>query len=183
MDLAALEGGSRGEYQTHLREMAAPPEGGEPREEAGPLREVAALLGLPPAAGLSPIRGAILALKGNLEHLQGLQEELARLQEELAAKVVREEVEEAIASGKIQPCQRDHALRYARQDLEGFRGFVKNALPQTPLGRLKLGPEPPAARRPEPSLTPQQVLICESLGLSPEAFKAQEAYLKQEKLL
>jgi phage I-like protein len=156
---------------------------GELREDLPPLGEVAVLLGLPADAGLARIRGAVLALKGNLEHLQGVQEKLAALQGELAGRVVREEVDAAIAAGKIQPCQKDSALRYAGQDLEGFRSFVENALPQAPLGRLSLGPDSGEEQQSDRGLTPQQLLICESLGLAPEAFKAREAHLKQEKLL
>ena len=144
---------------------------------------MALLLGLPEDAGLSRVRGAVLALKGNLEHLEGVQEKLAALQGELAGRVVREEVEEALAAGKIQPCQKDSALRYAGQDLEGFRSFVDNALPQAPLGRLHLNPDPGEEQHSDRGLTPQQLLICESLGLAPEAFKARETHLKQEKLL
>ena len=147
------------------------------------LQDLAVLLGLPENAGASRVRGAVLALKGNLEHLQGVQEELAALKEELATRTVQEEVEAAIASGKIQPCQRDSALRYARQDLEGFRSYVENALPQAPLGRLNLSPNPRGDRSAGEGLTPQQILICQKMGVSPEAFKAQETYLKRENLL
>jgi hypothetical protein len=142
------------------------------------LGEVAGLLGLPAEAGLSRIRGAVLALKGNLHHLQGVREELAALKHELTARVVEEEVEKAMMTGKIQPCQKDSARRYATQDLEGFRSFVENALPQVPMGRLNLGPNTGEDRRPHRGLTPQQLLICQSMGLTPEAFKAQEENLK-----
>lgn len=156
---------------------------GQPHEGPTVLEDLAALLGLPEDATASRIRGAVLALKGNVEHLQGVQEELAALRSQLADRLVLEEVEAALASGKIQPCQKDSALRYARQDLEGFRSFVEHALPQVPLGRLNLAAESRPDRQSDRGLTPQQLFICESMGLSPEAFKAQEARLKQEKLL
>ncbi len=155
----------------------------EGRQGADLLVEVAALLGLPGDAGPAGIRGAVLALKGNLEHFQGVREELAALKGELNAKVVQEEVEAAMKSGKIQPCQKDSALRYARQDLEGFRAFVENSLPQVPMGRLNLGPDTGEDRRPGRGLTPQQLLICQSMGLTPEAFKAQEEYLRGEEMI
>ncbi len=158
-------------------------EGLEGLESLKVLQDLAVLLGLPENAGASRVRGAVLALKGNLEHLQGAQEELAALKEELAARTVQEEVAAAIASGKVQPCQRDSALRYARQDLEGFRSYIENALPQAPLGRLNLSPNPREERGAGEGLTPQQILICQKLGLAPEAFKAQETYLKRENLL
>ncbi len=156
---------------------------GQQRRGLEPLGDLAALLGLPEDAGMPHIRGAVLALKGNLEHLQGAQEELAALKGELAARVVQEEVAAAIKAGKIQPCQKDSALRYARQDLEGFRSFVAKALPQIPLGPLNFGPDPREERGADEGLTSQQLLICQKLGLTPEAFKAQKTHLKQEKLL
>ena len=177
---------TRPEAFSRQREERAAGDGGlagGPGDGMEPLGEVALLLGLPADAGLSRVRGAVLALKGNLEHLQGVQEKLAALQRELTDRVVREEVEAALANGKIQPCQKDSALRYATQDLEGFRSFVANALPQAPLGRLSLGPDPGEDRGDGRGLTPQQLFICESLGLAPEAFKAREAFLKQEKLM
>jgi phage I-like protein len=156
---------------------------GQQRGGLEPLGDLAALLGLPEDAGASHIRGAVLALKGNLDHLQGVQEELTALKGELAARMVQEEVAAAIKAGKIQPCQKDSALRYARQDLEGFRSFVEKALPQIPLGRLNFGPDPNEERGSGEGLTSQQLLICQKLGLTPEAFTAQKTQLKQEKLL
>uniref|UniRef100_A0A7V4G9X3 Mu-like prophage I protein n=1 Tax=Desulfobacca acetoxidans TaxID=60893 RepID=A0A7V4G9X3_9BACT len=156
---------------------------GQPRENLELLEELAVLLDLPENAGVSTVRGALLALKGNLEHLSRVQGELTALRSQLAEKAVQDEVRAAIKVGKIQPCQRDSALRFARQDLEAFRSFVKNALPQVPMGRLPLEPDCPPEAPASQGLTPQQLLLCESMGIAPEAFKAQEARLRGEKLL
>jgi len=185
-------GGAEGQVPQRSRQQAADrrhgetPEGGpgDRQDESQKLAaDLAVLLGMAEDAGASRVRGAVLALKANLEQLRGVQEELAALKEDLAARLVQEEVDAAVLAGKITPVQRESALRYARQDLDGFREFVKNMTPQIPLGRLNLGPEPREKRQPHGGLSPQQLLICQKLGLSPEAFKAQEHRLKHENLL
>lgn len=142
--------------------------------------EAAGLLGLPEDASAAQVKGAILALNSSLENLSRAQEELAALQSELAASRVREAVAEALKAGKIQPGQQESALKYAQTDLEGFRTFVEKSWPVLSLEKLTLlaDDHPPEARPTSPVLA-----VCEALGITPEAFKAQEKQLRLERLL
>lgn len=161
--------------------VASPPT----RDSRDPWGEVAVLLGLEPDAGPSRIRGTLLALKDNLEQLSRTRLEMEALQARMREQEIEAEVEAALASGKIQPCQEESARIFARHDLEAFRSYIKNALPQVPIGqRFTFAPDTPARPSPgEAGLTPRQLLICRSLGISPEAFKAQRDRLQAEALL
>ncbi len=142
--------------------------------------EAAGLLGLPEAASPAQVKGAILGLQSSLEHLSRVQEELAALQSGLAENRALEAVAEALKAGKIQPAQREAALKYAQSDMEGFQTFVEKSLPVIPLGKLAF---PPDAGPGEAPPTSPEMAVCEALGITPEAFKAQERQLRQERLL
>ena len=102
------------------------------------------------------------------------------LKRQQAESLAQDAVEEALKAGKIQPCQRESALRYALSDMEGFRTFVEKSLPVLPLGELTLRDDSEAG---EGSLTSPETFICRALGITPEAFKAQERELRAERLL
>lgn len=153
-------------------------------ERDDPWREVAALLGLEPDAGPSRIRGTLMALKDNLEQLQRTRQEMEALRAHLREQEIAGEVEAALASGKIQPCQEESARIFARHDLEAFRSYIRNALPQVPIGqRFTLAKDTPSSSGGEAHLTPRQLFICRSLGITPEAFQARRARLQAEELL
>lgn len=147
---------------------------------AAAFAEAAGLLGLPEDAGAAQVKGAILALHNSLENLGRAQTELAALQSELAANRVREAVAEALKAGKIQPGQQESALKYAQSDLEGFRTFVEKSLPVLSLEKLTLLADD-HPREAQPTLP--VLAVCEALGITPEAFKAQEKQLRLERLL
>lgn len=147
---------------------------------AAAFAEAADLLGLPEDASAAQVKGAILALHSSLENLGRAQAELTTLQSGLAANRVREAVAEALKAGKIQPSQKESALKYAQSDLEGFRTFVEKSLPVLCLEKLTLVPDDnPAEERP----TFPVLAVCEALGITPEAFKAQEKQMLIERLL
>ncbi|MDI6855075.1 MAG: phage protease [Deltaproteobacteria bacterium] len=150
-------------------------------EAAPDFGEVAGLLDLPRDAGPARIRGAILALKNSQEQLVKLQEECAALAAEAADRQARDAVESGMKAGKIQPCQQESALRYARADLEGFKTFVEKSLPVVPMGRLETAREEAAAAKED--LNSQVLAVCEALGIAPENFKDQERRLRAERLL
>jgi len=60
------------------------------------------------------------------------------------------------------------------RNLERFSQLCGKRPAQAPLGRLQLSPDSREDRRSDRGLTPQQLLICQGLGLTPEAFKAQK---------
>jgi hypothetical protein len=104
------------------------------------------------------------------------QEELAALQSELAASRVQEAVAEALKAGKIQARQKESALKYAQSDLEGFRTFVEKSWPVVSLEKLSLlADDHPREAQP----TSPVLAVCEALGITPEAFKAQEKQLRR----
>jgi len=143
--------------------------------------EAANLLGLPDEASAAQIKGAVSALQSNMEQLRQVQEEFAALKAELAEQEVQEAVQGALKAGKIYPYQKETALRYARNDMEGFKTFIEKALPVVPLGELNVirddtGPG-------GGGLTSGKLAVCEAMGLAPEAFKAQERRLRAENLL
>ena len=115
------------------------------------LPELAQAVGLEATATPAQIKGAVLALK------QG-QEQLTTLQTEVAA-------------GKLAPAQQEWALEYAARDLEGFKVYVEKAPKVVPVEALKLKTKDGKG---EVSLTPEELTVCKSLGVAPEAFKAQK---------
>lgn len=79
-------------------------------------------------------------------------------------------VGEAVAAGKVAPAQREWALAYAAQDLEGFRKFA-DAAPTL----LQSGAQATAAP-PSGGLTAEEVAVCRDMGIDEDAFKkAKEA--------
>lgn len=145
------------------------------------LNEVVSILDLPENATVPQIKGAVLALKGGAEQCSRLEQELTAMQSRLAEQEIQEVVMEALQAGKIQPSQLQSALKYARSDLEGFRTFVDKSLQVLPLEKL------PELRNDSEAvashLSSQKMVICEAMGIAPEAFKAQEKLLRTQSLL
>lgn len=144
-------------------------------------KQVANLLGLPDDASMAQIKGAVLALKSGLEQLRQWQDEFAAMKTDLSEKEAQEAVQSALEAGKIQPSQKESALKYARSDLEGFKTFVEKSLPVVPLARLKLPQEDIGSEAGRPASL--GLSVCEAMGLAPEAFKAQERRLRADGLL
>jgi phage I-like protein len=156
--------------------------GGQAHPGLPPLAEVALVLDLPLDAGLSRIKGAILALRRNLEHLAGAHTELAALRGSLAEREIDAVVDQALAAGKIQPCQQDYARSFAQRDLEGFKAFVAQSLSQVRLEPLPPWREPVPAGQGQRE-APSRTAVCRALGVAPEEFAVRERLLRTERLL
>ncbi|MBW1991579.1 MAG: hypothetical protein JRI59_05605 [Deltaproteobacteria bacterium] len=144
---------------------------------AGELAELRAVLDLPGEAGVSEIKGAVLALKQGADRLQKVEEELTALQAERAREKAEKAVEAAMSAGKLMPSQKDWALEYARKDLPGFEAYVSKAPRIVPVGeQLKI-----VDKTPEGGLDQAALEVCKQMGLAPETFQAErERQLKGE---
>lgn len=146
------------------------------------------------ALGLPPGSGDAAALQAALEKLEELAEpddgaeeeaaeqepgeapeggapvdELAALKAELAllkAKQQADEVNAAIADGKILPAQRDWAAAYAGQDPEGFRRFLANSRPAVRMGAIVTR----AAATTTAPLSAEQESVNRMLGIGRDLF-------------
>ena len=142
-------------------------------------RDLAQDLGLPEEATASQMKGGLAALKAGEEQVQTLQEELAALKVQLAEETAGRVVEEAMLAGKISPAQKDWALSYCRRDPESFKTYVDKAPRVVPVGeRLNLGEE---RHREDQGLTPEELAVCRTLNLSPEAYSQAKATMAQAK--
>ncbi len=129
--------------------------------------DLAAALNLPREASVSQLKGAVAAVQAGATQLQESTEELAALKARLAAEAAARSVDEALQAGRISPAQKDWALEYFRQDPEGFATYVARAPKIVPAGEVLglLGEAGPAA-----ALLPEEMAICRSLNLAPEAY-------------
>ena len=142
-------------------------------------RDLAQDLGLPDEATASQLKGSMAALKAGGEQVQTLKEKLAALKAQLTEETTARVVEEAMLAGKISPAQRDWAMSYCRQDPESFKTYVDKAPRVVPVGeRLNLGEE---RYREDFDLTPEELAVCRTLNLSPEAYSQAKAGMAQAK--
>ena len=142
-------------------------------------RDLAQDLGLPDEATASQLKGGIAALLAGGEQVQTLQEELAALKAQLSEETTARVVEEAMLAGKISPAQKDWALSYCRQDPESFKIYVDKAPRVVPVGeRLNLGEE---RHRQDQGLTPEELAVCRTMNLTPEAYSQAKASMAQAK--
>jgi phage I-like protein len=139
------------------------------------LTELAQVLELPDGAKPGEIKGAVLALKQGGEQLGKMQEELTQLKTERQEEKAQAAVEEALKAGKLQPSQRDWALDYARHDPAGFEAFTAKAPRIIPVGqKLAVVADD---QRGTGGLMPEELAVCRSMNLCPEAFKAEKERL------
>ena len=142
-------------------------------------RDLAQDLGLPDEATASQLKGGIAALLAGGEQVQTLQEELAALKAQLSEETMARVVEEAMLAGKISPAQKDWALSYCRQDPESFKIYVDKAPRVVPVGeRLNLGEE---RHQQDQGLTPEELAVCRTMNLTPEAYSQAKASMAQAK--
>lgn len=106
---------------------------------------------------------------------------IGRHENALRDREVQEEVQAALQAGKIQPSQVEAALKYARSDMEGFKTFVEKSIQMVPLAQLT--PLKDNADRGESRLGAQEMMVCEAMGIPPEAFKTQEHQLRSQGLI
>jgi phage I-like protein len=131
-------------------------------------RDLATILNLSGEASLAQLKGAVEALKAGAARLVETEEELQALKARLAEETADRVVAEALKAGKVSPAQRGWAVEYFRRDPEGFRTYVDRAPKLVPLGEdlqlLKVD------HTDETGLLPEELAICRSLKVSPEAY-------------
>lgn len=131
-------------------------------------RDLAAILNLSGEASLAQLKGAVEALKAGAARLVKTEEELQALKARLVEETADRVVAEALKAGKVSPAQRGWAVEYFRRDPEGFRTYVDRAPKLVPLGEdLQLLKED---HKGETGLLPEELAICRSLKVSPEAY-------------
>jgi len=142
-------------------------------------RDLAHHLGLPEEATASQLKGSLVALKDGSDQVMALQEELTALKDRLAEETALRTVEEAMLAGKVSPAQKSWALTYCRQDPESFKTYVEKSPKIVPVGeRLNLGEE---GNREDRGLTPEELALCRSMNLTPEAYFQAKAKMAQAK--
>lgn len=99
---------------------------------------------------------------------------LARLQKDYAwlkSENATRKVDEAIARGQLTQGQRAWAIEYCSARPKGFAAFLAGQpkiIENNPDGTLTLRVgEPPAD-----ALTPKELMVCRTMGITPEAFVA-----------
>jgi len=136
-------------------------------------RDLAASLNLPGEVSVAQLKGAVEALKAGAGRLLKTEEELQGLKARLALEMADRLVEEALKAGKVSPAQRGWALEYCRRDQEGFQTYVDRAPKLVPTGEeLQLLREDHQEER---GLLPEELAVCRSLNVSPEAYQKAKA--------
>jgi phage I-like protein len=131
-------------------------------------QELFAALDLPGEACAGEFRGALQALKAGADQALQMREELEILKSRLAEQAAAQVVEEALKAGKVTPAQRDWACEYFRRDPEGFKTYLAKAPKILPAGTpLRLIGE---ALPEDGGLAPEELALCHSLNLTPEAY-------------
>jgi len=131
-------------------------------------RDLAATLNLPGEVSVAQLKGAVEALKAGASRLLKTEEALQALKARLADEMADRVVEEALKAGKVSPAQRGWALEYCRRDPEGFQTYADRAPKLVPTGEeLQLFRE---NRLDESGLLPEELAVCRSLNVSPEAY-------------
>jgi phage I-like protein len=131
-------------------------------------RDLAAALNLPGEASVAQLKGAVEALKAGASRLLKTEEALQALKARLSSETADRLVEEALKAGKVSPAQRGWALEYCRRDPEGFQTYTDRAPKLVPTGEeLQLLRED---HHDESGLLPEEIAVCRSLKVSPEAY-------------
>ena len=134
---------------------------------------------MPEECTAAELKGGLAALQASGQGIQALEEELAVLKAQVAEEGTARVVEEAMLAGKISPAQKDWALSYCRQDPESFKSYVAKAPRVVPVGeRLNLGEE---KYRENQGLSPEELAVCRTMNLTPEAYSQAKAAMAQAK--
>ena len=88
---------------------------------------------------------------------------------EANGRTAQQEVDAAVAAGKLTPAQKEWAIGYCTRDADGFRKFIGSA-PVIVSGD-RLTPEQAAAG----ALTETEKALCTTLGITEDQFKATKA--------
>jgi phage I-like protein len=138
-------------------------------------RDLAATLNLPGEVSVAQLKGAVEALKAGASRLVKAEEALQALKVRLARETADRFVEEALQAGKVSPAQRGWALEYCRRDPEGFQTYVDRAPKLVPTGEeLQILRED---HHDERGLLPEELAVCRSLNVSPEAYLKAKAQI------
>jgi phage I-like protein len=170
---------AREEFKARLGLEPEAPEGELWQKSVELFRDLSQSLGLPAEATASQLKGGMAALLAGGKQIQALQEELTALKDRLSEETASRAVEEAMLAGKVSPAQREWALSYCRREPESFKIYVDKAPRVVPVGeRLNLGEE---RHRGDQGLTPEELAVCRTLNLSPEAYSQAKASMAQAK--
>jgi phage I-like protein len=170
-----------GKEKTKMVEQLKRLMGLEPEAEEGAVcgkvleafRDLAMSLNLPGDVSVAQMKGAVEALKAGVGRLLKAEEELQGLKARLARETADRRVEEALKTGKVSPAQRGWALEYCRRDPDGFQTYVDRAPKLVPTGEeLQLLRED---HQDESGLLPEEMAVCRSLNVSPEAYQKAKA--------
>jgi phage I-like protein len=138
-------------------------------------RDLAATLNLPGEVSVAQLKGAVEALKAGASRLVKAEEALQALKVRLAKETADRLVEEALQAGKVSPAQRGWALEYCRRDPEGFQTYADRAPKLVPTGEaLQILRED---HHDERGLLPEELAVCRSLNVSPEAYLKAKAQI------
>jgi phage I-like protein len=170
---------AREEFKARLGLEPEAPDGELWQKSVELFRDLSQSLGLPAEATASQLKGGLAALMAGGEQVQALQDELTALKDRLSEETASRAVEGAMLAGKVTPAQREWALSYCRRDPESFKLYVDKAPRVVPVGeRLNLGEE---RRREDQGLTPEELAVCRTMNLSPEAYAQAKASMAQAK--
>ncbi|MFZ2088144.1 MAG: phage protease [Desulfobaccales bacterium] len=167
------------ELKARLGLEAEAPAGEMWQKSAELFRDLAQDLGLPAEATALDLKEAVEALKAGGAPNEALKEELAALKSQISEETTARAVKDAILAGKITPAQKEWALSYCRLEPESFKQYVDKAPRVVPVGdRLNLGEE---RGRGDQGLTPEEMAVCRTMNLTPEAYSQAKAKLAQAK--
>lgn len=170
------------------------------------MKQVLAALGLPEAAGEAEALAALTALQEERDSAKAraeaapdpqryvamstfaaVQREAAQLRAEVdglraeaRAAALKEDIEAALADGRLTAATKDWAEGLAKTAPEALKAYLAAQPPVQALTRTQTGGRPPADDKPGPTaLSAEEEHICASLGLTREEFI--QARLREEK--
>jgi len=155
LEAAFGEGLSEEQYAEKLSALAA----------QKPLGEVAKVVGLSATATSTEICRVVRELQG--KHVVSVEEHTA-LREEVDRLKAERVVDEALSAGKLTPAQKDWAMNYASDDLDGFSSFLKTQGTQVPVGNAQA----PQADGEQQALTAEEKEVAELYDLTEEEMLA-----------
>ncbi|KJR41899.1 Mu-like prophage FluMu I protein [Candidatus Magnetoovum chiemensis] len=109
--------------------------------------------------------GTILAMKQGYDEVKKLADEVKTLRKAAQVLEAQTVVNKAISEGKVTPAQKDWAMKYAAEDLDGFTVFALKA-PIVVHTETITGKSEPSAK----SLTQEQQFIINQMGIDEKIF-------------
>lgn len=143
------------------------------------LPQIAQVLALKADASVSEIIGTIKGLKGNQDRLATVETELLALKQAQSLREAEAAVDAAIMAKKITPAMREIKLKQAQRDLAEFKAEMTVAPVILATDPLK----PPKGGGGKDGLDAEQLSLCATTGIKPEAFKASREQLIEQGLL